>query len=155
MKLFTHTTTRLLGLAALLATAACAPSDPVTVEAPPTFVTAALVAPDSVVYVGTCVPVSGAVGCRVEGYTEKGAFVFPNVTTWRMVARRPTELGDKIGFQFKAAYVYPSGLWKNFSPMYRWSYKEPLQTVGQSSYATWDTSGSPSGANLTYTRVAP
>lgn len=132
--------------------AACGSELPTAPAAPSTV---ALVAPDSVVYVGTCVPVSGATGCRVEGYAGKTAFLFPNVTTWRMVAPRPVEIGDKIGFQFRAAYVYPAGFWKNFSPMFRWSYKHPLQTVNQSSYATWDTSGSPSGANLTYTRVYP
>lgn len=143
----------LLQFCLLLAALTACSSDAPTMPAAPAQ--AALVAPDSVVYVGTCVPVSGAVGCRVEGMAGKTAFLFTNVTTWRMVTTRPTEIGDKIGFEFRAAYVYPAGNWKNFSPRFRWSYKEPLQTVNQSSYANWDTVGAPSGANLTYTRVYP
>lgn len=139
-------------LALLVLLAACSTETP-TAPAVPSEVS--LVAPDSVVYVGTCVPVSGAVGCRVEGVAGKTAFTYANVTTWRMVAPRPTEVGDKVGFEFRAAYVYPAGNWKNFSPRFRWSYKHPLQTVGQSSYANWDVAGAPSGANLTYTRVYP
>ena len=142
----------LVPFVALVAFAACGPELPST---PVASAQAALVAPDSVVYVGTCVPVSGAVGCRIEGYAGNAAFTFANVTTWRMVAPRPTAVRDKIGFEFRAAYVYPAGNWKNFSPRFRWSYKQPNQTVNQSSYANWPTAGAPSGANLTYARVYP